>query len=297
MWFLPFFFRSLRLSLTVTLYWLPVLLIVNYAAYSIFLFFKDEPVALGMIIILLVQPYFVIQGILAVRGGMMGLGVTNGADLGMLPTVTFRVMRFNLSLMWVVITLFGLATTITGLRLIESDFIAQFIQAKDVSSMFELTAFIRLIGEFPLFLLGGWIFGFCVAIGLMGVSIAGASAMAAARPPNHHSIWGIASEFLNLFLLSLLLMFAPFVFFVIFAGGIDTTLGDLADLSSVFLYSSAVFVLWTVCAISAGIALAYSITLTTEAEDREAMMTAMGGSGVTQEKVDLKSLRASRMKK
>ncbi|MHA1128122.1 MAG: hypothetical protein ACTSRN_04110, partial [Alphaproteobacteria bacterium] len=292
MWFGNFLFRSLKLSLIVTLYWLPVLVVVNYAAYAIFLFFQSEPLALGMIVILLIQPYFVIQGILAVRGGMMVLGVTNGADLAMLGTVTFRVMRFNLTMMWIVIMLFGLASTITGLRILGSDFIDQFMQAKQISSIWDITAFFHLIGEFPLFLLGGWIFGFCVAIGLMGVSTAGAAAMAASRPPNHHSIWGIAAEFLNLFLLALVIMFLPFVVFVFALNGFDTTLGDLVNLTPVIQYSTAGYVLWTVCALSAGIALAYSITLKTDAEKHEAMLAAAGG--MTRETVDLKSLRESR---
>lgn len=295
MWFGNFLFRSLKLSLIVSLYWLPVLVVVNYAAYAIFLFFQSEPLALGMVVILLVQPYFVIQGILAVRGGMMALEVTNGADIAMLGTVTVRVMRFNLMLMWVVITLFGLGSTITALRLMDSDFISQFMQAKEISSIWDITAFIRLIGEFPLFLLGGWIFGFCIAVGLMGVSIAGASAMAASRPPNHHSIWGIASEFLNLFLLSLLLTFLPFVAFVFATGGLETTLGDLTNLAPFVQYGTAGYVLWTVCALSAGIALAYSITLVTDEEKHQAMLAVAGGA--RQESVDLKSLRESRMKK
>lgn len=295
MWFGNFLFRSLKLSLIVTLYWLPVLVVVNYAAYAIFMFFQSEPLALGMVVILLVQPYFVIQGILAVRGGMMALEVTNGADLAMLGTVTVRVMRFNLTMMWVVIALFGLASTILGLRLLESDFISQFMQAKEVSSIWDITAFIRLIGEFPVFLLGGWIFGFCIAIGLMGVSIAGAAAMAASRPPNHHTIWGIAAEFLNLFLLSLTLIFLPFVVFVFAIGGIDATLADIATLAPIMQYCSAGYVLWAICALSAGIALAYSITLVTDEEKHAAMLAAAGG--MMRETVDLKSLRESRMKK
>lgn len=295
MWFGTFFIRSLRLSLIVALYWLPVLLVVNYAAYQIFEFFESEPIALIMVIILLVQPYFVIQVIMAIRAGMLALKVTRATDLGMLGTVTVRVMRFNLILVWAVTALFGLATTITALRYTGSTWLTDAGAAFAFGSKDEMLNLLRVLGDFPVILLSGWILGGSIAIGLMGVATAGASAMASSRPPNHHNIWGIASEFVHLFLLSVILLLIPVIGFVAIVGDISITLSGLLELNQYVQYGIAVYVLWAVCAVSAGIALAYANTVEHEAAEHEALMAAMAGAAPSQG-VDLKALRESRMK-
>jgi len=294
MWFGSFFIRSIWLSLTVALFWLPVLVIFGYGVRFTFEIFQNEPIALGMVIVLSVQPLLVLLAIFAIRGGMMALKVTRGTDLNSLGVVVFRIARLNLPLMWAVTTLFGLATTITGLRLLNSDFIEELQRAKDIGSMRDIAFLIDLLGQFPVFLIGGWLLGACVAFALLGVSIAAQSARAAVKAPNHHSIWGMASEFANLLILSLALIIIPFIA-AIFALGTDATLADLTTLNPIVFYSALGYSTWTFCALAAGAALAYSLTLESTERKHQEILDAIGGAAEPQ--VDLKSLRESRMKK
>jgi hypothetical protein len=294
MWFGSFFIRALWLSLTVALFWLPVLVIFGYGVRFLFEIFQGEPIALGMVIILSIQPVIVLLAVFAIRGGMMALDVTRGTDLNSLGVVVFRITRFNLPFMWVVTILFGLATTITGLRLLNSDFIAEFQRAKEVESMRDIAFLIDLIGQFPVLLIGGWLFGACIAFALLGVSVAAQSARAAVKPPNHHSIWGLAAEFTNMLILSLVLIIIPFVA-AVFAIGTDATLVDLTTLNPVAFYGAIGYGTWAICALAAGSALAYSLTLESTERKHQEILDAIGGSAEPQ--VDLKSLRQSRMKK
>ena len=314
MWFGNFFIRSIWLSLTVALFWLPVLVIFGYGVRFVLELLQNEPIALGMIIVLSIQPVLVLLAIFAIRGGMMALKVTRGTDLHSLGKVAFRILRFNLPLMWIVTTLFGLATTITGLRLMESSFVsdiqnggeseparviksdfgAQFQRVTESESKLDISNIIDLVGGFPIILVGGWLLGACIAFALLGVSVAAQSARAAVKPPNHHSIWGMAAEFSNLLILSLVLVVAPFIVGV-FAIGTDATLRDLTALDPVVFYSMLGYGTWTICALAAGAALAYSLTLESTERKHQEILDAIGGAA--QPTVDLKSLRQSRMKK
>lgn len=294
MWFGTFFLRSLWLSLTVALFWLPVLVIFGYGVRFVFEIFQNEPIALGMVIILSIQPVLVLLAIFAIRGGMMALKVTRGTELSSLGKVVFRISRFNLPLMWAVTILFGLGTTITGLRLLNSEFIAEIQRAKEVESMRDIATLVDLIGQFPVFLVGGWLLGACIAFALLGVSVAAMSAMAAVKPPNHHTIWGMASQFVNLLLLSLILVIIPFIV-AVFAIGTDSTLVDLTTLDPIAFYGAIGYGTWAICALAAGAALAYSLTLKSEERKHQEILDAIGGTSVPE--VDLKSLRQSRMKK
>ncbi len=314
MWFGKFFIRSIWLSLTVALFWLPVLVIFGYGVRFVLELLQNEPIALGMIIVLSIQPVLALLAIFAIRGGMIALKVTRGTDLNSLGKVAFRILRFNLPLMWVVTTLFGLATTITGLRLMESSFVsdiqndgesqatriiksdfgAQFQSVTESKSKLDISNIIDLIGDFPVVLMGGWLLGACIAFALLGVSVAAQSARAAVKPPNHHSIWGMASEFSNLLILSLGIVLIPFVFGVV-AIGTDATLHDLTALDPVIFYGMLGYGTWAICALAAGAALAYSLTLESTERKHQEILDAIGGAA--QPSVDLKSLRQSRMKK
>ncbi len=294
MWFGSFIIRSIWLSLTVALFWLPVLVVVGYGVRFLFEIFQNEPIALGMVIVISVQPILVLLAIFAIRGGMMALKVTRGTDLNSLGAVVFRIVRFNLPLMWGVTILFGLSTTITGLRLLNSDFTAELEQAKETGSMLDIGLLIELIGQFPVFLIGGWLLGACVSFALLGVSVAAQSARAAVKPPSHHSIWGMASEFTNLLILSLILIIIPFIA-AIFAIGTDAKLVDLTALNPIAFYGALGYGTWAICALAAGAALAYSLTLESTKRKHQEILDAIGDTA--QPTVDLKSLRHSRMKK
>jgi hypothetical protein len=270
------------------------LIIFGYGVRFLFEVFQNEPIALGMVLILSIQPVLVLLAIFAVRGGMMALKVTRGTDLNSLGKVVFRIVRFNLPLMWAVTVLFGLDTTVTGLRLLNSNFITEMQKAKDVDSMRDIATLIELIGQFPLFLIGGWLIGACVSFALLGVSVAAQSAMAAVKPPSHHSIWGMASQFVNLLLLALMLVIVPFIG-AIYMLGMDPTLVDLTTLDPIAFYGALGYGTWSICALAAGAALAYSLTLKSEEKKHQDMLDAISGNAMPQ--VDLKSLREARMKK
>lgn len=294
MWFGSFLVRSIWLSLTVALFWLPVLVIFGYGVRFLLEIFQNEPIALGMVIVISIQPVLVLLAVFAIRGGMMALKVTRGTDLNSLGVVTFRIARFNLPLMWAVTVLFGLGTTITGLRLLNSEFINEFQRAKDVESMRDIAFLIDLIGQFPVFLIGGWLLGACIAFALLGVSVAAQSARAAVKAPNHHSIWGMAAEFVNLLILSLALIVIPFIA-AVFALGTDATIVDLTNISPVAFYGALGYGTWAICALAAGAALAYSLTLESTERKHQEILDAIGGAA--EAPVDLKSLREQRMKK
>ncbi len=295
MWFGAFFTRALFLSLAVVVYWLPVLVITAYGVTMVGQALWDEPIGLLMLFVLFVQPILVILSILAIRGGMTALDVTNGADIGRLFSMTWRVMRFNVPLMWAVTSLFGLATTLTGLKFISPDYISNVMAASTIDTAADVERLLEALAEFRIILFSGWAFGFSVAVAALGVSVAGASAMVASRPPNHHSIWGIGSQFGNLLGLGLIVIFLPVVVTAFFFGGTSATVAQLIALGQTGLYAFVLYALWGVCVMAAGIALAYSLTVKNEEAQRQADMEALAGIGRDRPKVDLAALRRSRM--
>ena len=77
--------------------------------------------------------------------------------------------------------------------------------------------------------------------------------------------------------------------------GMDATLVDLTTLDPLVFYGALGYGTWAICALAAGAALAYSLTLKSEERKYREIIDAIGGEVV--ETVDLKSLRQSRMKK
>lgn len=296
MWFGAFLFRSLWLSLAVAIFWVPVLIVFGYGMKFLFEIFQEEPIALGMVLLLSVQPILVLLAVFAMRGGLLALGAVRGTELNALAGVAVRIFRFNLPLSWVSISLFGLAGTLLGLRVLNSDFLEKFQNALEIDSLKDISRLVSLMGDFPILSLGGWIFGICVTLGLLGVPTAATSAMASVKPPNHHSIWGAAAEFTNLFLFSLIVLMIPFAASVVFMGP-TSTLKDLSELDPILSYAAIGYVTWSICALAAASALAYSITVKREAIEYEEMMEQIAGSGSGAPTVDLKALRDSRMKK
>ena len=296
MWFGTFLFRSLWLSLTVAIFWVPVLIIFGYGMKFMFQIFQDEPIALGMVLILSVQPVLVLLAVFAMRGGLLALGVVRGTELNALAGVAVRIFRFNLPLSWVATSLFGLSGTLIGFRVLNSDFLEKFQNALEIDSLRDISRLVSLMGDFPIISLGGWIFGVCVTLGLLGVSTAATSAMASVKPPSHHSIWGITSEFSNLFMFALIVLLVPFIGAVVVLGP-TSTLNDLSGMSPIFTYAAMGYITWAICALAAASALAYSITVKRELVEYDAMMEEIAGSGSGAPKVDLRALRDSRMKK
>lgn len=314
MWFGTFFIRTLWLSFIVALFWLPVLVMFGYGVKFLFEVFQNEPIRLGMILVLSIQPIIILLAIFAIRGGLMALKVTRETELNSLAKIVFRIGRMHLPLMWVVTILFGLGTTITGLRLLDNAFVedfknagagnsgriassdlsANFQSASKDSSLLDIGNILEMIGSFPLLLLGGWILGACLAFALFGVSVAAAAATAGVKSRNHHSMWGVASQFVNLFLLTVVLLIAPFLS-IVFSLGVETTISELTEVNIFIFYGAIGYATWVICALAADSALAYAIALNIEEQEYEGRMEKLAGAAPTQT-VDLKSLRQSRMK-
>ena len=295
MWFGEFFTRSIVLSFIVALFWMPVLGITLYGVKTVFDILQDEPIALVMLVVLFVQPIFVFLSILAIRGGMMALKVTDGSEIGKLFSVTWRVLRFNVPLMMLIITLFGLSVMITGLNISGNPFLDELAQASSLSARFKSYFIKEAAVQFPVAVSAGWVLGICVAYAAMGVSVAAAAAMAVAKPPNHFTIWGIGAQFVNLLILSLVVLFLPFVLFIMAFGGMQLSVEYLLGLDPFLYYGIAIYLVWAYCVLAAGAALAYSLTLVADEERRAAEMAAVAGVARDRERVDLAALRKSRM--
>ncbi len=291
---IAFLYRSIGLSFVVALYWLPVLIITAYAFSTIMDLMRNQLLGLIILVVLFFQPIIVALSILCIRGALMALKATKGTDFGRLAGVLWRVLRFNVPLMVTIITLFGLSTMLTGMAFMDSDYFQNIMNARTADPSIQGATIISAVLEFPLILGTGWVFGFCVAVAAMGVSVAAASAMAVDKPPNHHQLWGIGGEFANILTVALIVIFLPYLFLVALA-----TFGTLALLlsySSILLWGIGIFLLWSLCVLAAAIALGYSLTVEKSEIQRKRDMEEMAGlasEGV--QKVDLKQLRQARM--
>lgn len=305
MWFGKFTGRVLLLSFPVALFWLPVLAIAGYGVLTVVDLLRDEIIGLIMLFVLLVQPILTLLSILAIRAGMMILKVTEGSEIGKLGTVTWRALRFNIPIMSTIVVLFGLSSTITGLKLLDSTVIEDFNRVTGFASRFQAYFLLEIIKEFPVVLAGGWIFGMCVAFAGMAVNIAGSAAMAVASPPNHHQIWGVGAQFVNIFIVGLLVWFVPFVIGIFLIGGVQSNVITLFELRtfSIFgleihsLYFVGIYFLWTICVMAAAAGVAYKIHLVNDDIRRTRDIEEMAGLAAADNRpaVDLKALRQARM--
>ncbi len=297
MWFGEFLVRALVLSFAVALFWMPVLAITVYGVMIVFDLLQDEPIALLMIIVLFWIPLNVLLSVLAIRGGLMILKVTKGAEIGKLFSVTFRILRFNVPLMAVIMVLFGVATMYTVLHLVDTSYLDNLGQANSLIGQFKSYFVAKAAVKFPIIALSGWVFGYCVAFAAMGVSMAAAAAMAVAKPPNHHTIWGLGAQFWNLFVLALVVIFLPYMLFIFAFGGPYLTLEGLSNIAPRFFMWSNIYMLWASSALYAGAALAYANHLKGEEERHRRAMDELAGLQADRPQIDLAELRRSRMHK
>lgn len=295
MWFGEFLLRSLLLSFAVALFWMPVLAMTVYGVSMVYDLLREEPIALLMIIVLFWIPLNVLLSVLAIRGGLMILKVTDGAEIGKLFSVTFRILRFNVPLMGMIITLFGVATMYTMLNLMDSAYLENLNHANSLIGRFKSYFVAKAAVKFPIIATSGWVFGYCVAFAAMGVSMAAAAAMAGAKPPNHHTIWGIGAQFLNLFILTLVVIFIPYLMFIFAFGGFALDVEYLANIDPAIFIGADIYALWASSALYAGAALAYANHLKGEEERHATVIAELAGLGADRPKVDLAALRKSRM--
>ncbi|MEE9453421.1 MAG: hypothetical protein V3V13_03420 [Paracoccaceae bacterium] len=296
MWFGKFLFKSLMLSLPVALFWLPVLGITAYGVSTVYALLEDEFIGQMMLLVLFVLPVLTLLTVLAIRGGMTVLNVTDGSDIAKIMGVTTRVLLFHVPFIVIIIVLFGVSSTITGFKFMDNGYAEEFSRIAGLRSKFQSFFIKDIMMKFPIILFSGWIFGYCIAFAGMGVSMAGASAMAVAKPPNHHQIWGLGAQFGNLFGVALVVFFVPFVLGIFALGGLNAELKAILDLG-VYKYGVAVYFLWALCAMYASAAIAYGMTLETEDARHTAELEAMAGLHADRPKVDLAALRKERMKK
>ncbi len=296
MWFGKFLLKSLILSLPVALFWLPVLGITAYGVSTVYALLEDEFIGQMMLLVLFVLPVLTLLTVLAIRGGMTVLNVTDGSDIAKIMGVMTRVLRFHVPFMLIFVVVLGLSSTITGFKFMDNGYVEEFNRITSFSGKFQSFFIKDIMMKFPIMLFSGWILGYCIAFAGMGVSIAGASAMAVAKPPNHHQIWGLGAQFGNLLGVAMLVFFVPFILGVLVLGGLNAELKDILNLG-VFKYGVAIYFLWALCAIYASAAIAYGMTIETEDARHTAELEAMAGLHADRPKVDLAALRKERMKK
>lgn len=289
--------RSFLLSFPVALFWLPVLAIAGYGVITVFDMLREEIIGLIMLFVLLVEPILTLLSILAIRAGMTILKVTTGSEIGRIGSITFRVLKFNIPIMTMVVVVFGLTTTITGLQFLDSNVIEEFNRVRGFGSRFQSYFLFEIAKQFPLVLAGGWILGMGVAFSAMAVNIAGSAAMAVDNPPNHHQIWGIGAQFVNVFLVSLIFWVLPFIVVIILLGGVNTEVSILLELHPYVLYGAGIYILWTICVMAAAAAQAYKIHLVDDDVRRTRDIEEMAGLAAAGSRpaVDLSALRKARM--
>ncbi len=303
---ISFVIRSFFLSFPVALFWLPALAITFYAVYLGVGLLIDEPVALGMLVVLLYSPLQFFLMILAVRGGMTILRVTSGSDLGKLGGVTWRAMRFNGSLGTTIVNIFMWATIIAGLKILTPEFLEEFREIREGRGVFQDYYLEQLFQTFPIILLLGAVFGLVVAIATFATNFAGIAAMAVDNPPRHDQLWGIGGQFLNLFVTGMLFLFVPSALLIWFAGGETATSQDWFSTYNVAIFTYqdftltlnsaiVIYAMWATCLIAAAAALAYKVYLGVDEERRKRDIEEMTGLINTGPKVDLKALRQARM--
>lgn len=297
MWFGKFLIRSFLLSFPVALFWLPVLAAAGFGVVTVFDMLREEIIGLVMLFVLLVAPILTLLSILAIRAGMTILKVTAGSDIARLGFVAARVLKFNVPLMVVIVFVFGMTSTITGLQLLDSGVIDEFQRVRGIKSRFQSYFLIEALKLFPVVLFGGWLVGAAIAFAGMAVNVAGSAAMAVDNPPNHHQIWGVGAQFFNLLLVALIFWIAPFTAAIIWLGGPQTPIIALADLHPYILYGAGVYFLWTFCILSAAAAVAYKIHLADDDTRRTREIEEMAGIAAAGSRpaVDLAALRKARM--
>lgn len=294
--FFSFAARSFLLSFAVALFWLPVLAITFYGIYLLVGVMINEILGLVMILVLIYYPLQMLLLVLAVRGGMTILKVTSGSDIAKLFSVTWRVLRFNGLLSVVIINLFTWATVITGLKLMNPEFIEELWRIGGSAGNFKVFYYAELMQTFPIVLWIGGTVGTCVAIATFAVNFAAASAMAVDNPPGHHGLWGIAGQFLNMFLLGVLFLVVPHIVIVMLSGGLSATVADTQLIDDLYLMIYGIYNIWTICLFAAAASLAYKIHLGDDEVRRKRDIEELSGLGrPTGPQVDLKALRQARM--
>ena len=294
--FFSFAARSFLLSFAVALFWLPVLAITFYGLYLLFDLMKDELLGLFMILVILFYPLQILLGVLAVRGGMTILKVTEGSDLAKLLGVTWRALRFNGVLSVVIVNLFTWATVITGLKIMKPEFIDEFWRIRESTGRFQAFYLIELFETFPIVLWLGSTVGSCVALAALLVNFAATSAMAVDNPPNHHQLWGLGAQFKNIFLLGVVFQIIPHIVMIYLAGGIEATSADVEALDDTVMIIYGTFILWTICLYAAAAAIAYKIHLGDDEIRRKRDIEELAGlARPSGPQVDLKALRQARM--
>ena len=294
--FFSFAARSFLLSFAVALFWLPVLAMTFYGIYLVFDLMKDELLGFFMIFVIIFFPLQVLLGVLAVRGGMTILKVTKGSDLAKLMGVTWRTLRFNGLISVVIVNLFTWATVITGLKIMQPEFIDEFWRIRGSTGNYKGYYLLELFQGFPIVLWLGSTLGSCVALAALSVNFAATSATAVDNPPGHHQLWGVGAQFKNLFLLGVVFLMIPHIGMVFLSGGLSATAADAENISDTILIISAVYNLWTICLFAAAAAIGYKIHLGDDEVRRKRDIEELAGVARSSgPQVDIAALRRARM--
>jgi len=228
----------------------------------------------------------------SVRAGLMALRATTPLDIKRLATYTIRVMRMNFMLNNIIVGVLGVGSAVIAVLAIQPELVQQLRENTEDVSFRELKEIFTLVGQLPFFVFPMIALGFCVSIGANGGSIAASAASAAARGPNHDMLFGLARQFLHLFMLGFLLLMVPLLVIQNQLGGLSATIADAYNLGIGFVIGAAVYFGWTICAVAAGMAISYVLTLS---DDDLAKIQEVGAlMGTAHAPDDIRALRQAR---
>lgn len=289
-----FIFRSLKLSVPVALRMLPIILLSLVAVALFYNLMTSSPVIFFVVMAAAYLPLLVFLFVCAVRAGLMSLRATAPVDLKRLGETTVRVMRFNFMLNNVIVGVIGVGVAVLSVLVLQPGLIRRAREGFELETLSDLEDIFIFAGQFPLFVLPIIGLGACISIAANGSSVAAASASAAARGPNHDLLFGLARQFPQLFCLGLLIVFLPLCLMQFYAGGLRATLADAFALGLPLYVGGPLYLGWAVCAIAAGMSMAYVITLAQNKDDKSTQKDEMMGDKYGSD--DIRALRQARQR-
>lgn len=284
-----FILRALKLSFSVWLRMIIMLLATMFGVYMLFATLGQYPYAILLIAVLTLIPLLVFLYLASVRAGLVAMRATGPPNMKRLGLGTLRMFRYNMMANNLSLMLIGLGGSVAFMVFLTPDVWALFQNEFSIREVTDLELMATLFSQVPVGLIIPILLAVAVSSGLIGTSTGALAAFSAEGGPNHDMVWGATRQFVPLFVLSVL-VFAPLAAFVVFkAGGI---LAPLSSLSAFTIGDVAIFLIygmWSICAISAGKAIAYVQTVKDLDAERRAELDGLMG-----DPVDVSALRALR---
>ena len=285
--------KALHYSLYVSLRMIPILAITLYSAFMLFYAFVEHPLVILLICGTVYFPALVFLYINALRCGLMALRATGAPLVKRFWPAMLQFMRFNLAITNLFIGLVGIGGSALFMHFVTPDVWLALKQNFTLSSLGELQEFLGAVGHIPLAVIPFLALALSLGIATTGTSAAATANSVGVGAPKHDMIWGATRQWRPLLTLSLLILVAP-ALALVFAFG-----GPLAGLSAVFgasgytILSMALYLLWAICCLCAGQAIAYVKTIEENEQLRAQEQTDLTGPELATD--DLRAIRHQRM--